>query len=542
MKLAKLAEAGMVNQAMCSWSRYLSTRRLLFSYRSLRYLASATSSYKCDANVRVRFAPSPTGEMHLGSLRTALYNYLFAKKRGGQFILRIEDTDQTRSVPGAAQRIVDTLEWAGLAPDEGPSLGGDFGPYVQSERIRLYQEYAHRLLETGHAYRCFCTDVRLDLLRKDAMRNRQIPRYDNRCRSLAPDSTKLSGKPHVIRFKLSEGDLTFEDGVHGPVTLNTAEREGDPVILKSDGFPTYHLACVVDDHLMRVSHVLRGVEWQVSTPKHIMLHEALGWEPPRFFHLPLLLNKDGTKLSKRQGDVHVGKLKDAGFSPETLLNFLVLAGGGFGKQEKDTFYDLDDMVSQFNPDELKGSSCRLDPERLVQLNRLHLRRCLDDPEKTPNLAGDLRRLLDQRQEPVSSDFLSDDDLVRVLRETAGRLTSLKDLLDPSMDFVWRSPSLVEEDLPSIENRDALQDLCSHLESVSVDKFNRETLGVLLHNAASDRGIKYSQLMQSLRKLLSGLQKGPGVAEMMTLLGKERTLQRLRKHVDQGGSQQSCSGR
>lgn len=312
------------------------------------------------------------------------------------------------------------------------------------------------------------------------------------------------------------------------------------MILKSDGFPTYHLACVVDDHLMRVSHVLRGVEWQVSTPKHIMLHEALGWEPPRFFHLPLLLNKDGTKLSKRQGDVHVGKLKDVGFSSETLLNFLVLAGGGFGKQEKDTFYDLDDMVSQFNPDELKGSSCRLDPERLVQLNRLHLRRCLDDPGKTLSLARELRRLLDQHQEPVPSDFLSDDDLVRVLRETAGRLTSLNDLLDPSMDFVWRSPSLVEEDQPSVENRDALQDLCSRLESVSADKFNRETLGVLLHNAASDSGIKYSQLMQSLRKLLSGLQKGPGVAEMMTLLGKEQTLLRLRKHIDQRGSEKSCS--
>ncbi|CAN7996316.1 unnamed protein product [Ixodes hexagonus] len=534
----------MVKLAMCSWSRSLSARRALLFHWSQRFLGSTSNSDKGDSTVRVRFAPSPTGEMHLGSLRTALYNYLFAKKRGGQFILRIEDTDQTRVVPGAARRIVDTLEWAGLTPDEGPSLGGDSGPYVQSERIQLYREYAHRLLEAsskacltsfgcyaGHAYRCICTDARLDLLRKDALRNRQIPRYDNRCRSLDPDSPKLAGQPHVIRFKLFEGDLTFEDGVHGPVTLNTAEREGDPVILKSDGFPTYHLACVVDDHLMRVSHVLRGVEWQVSTPKHIMLHTALGWEPPRFFHLPLLLNKDGTKLSKRQGDVHVEKLKEAGFSPEALINFLVLAGGGFGKQEKDTFYDLEDMVAQFNPDELKGSSCRLDPERLVHLNRLHLCRSLDDPGKTLALAGELRRLLNQRQEPVPGDALSDDDLLHVLQETKGRLTSLNDLLSPSMEFVWRSPPDEGGQL-SAENRDALRELYDCLESIGREKFDRNTLGVLLHDVSSDKGVKYSQMMQSLRKLLSGMQKGPGVAEMMALLGKERTLQRLQRHIDQ----------
>nr|KAF6354735.1 glutamyl-tRNA synthetase 2, mitochondrial [Myotis myotis] len=263
------------------------------------------------AAVRVRFAPSPTGFLHLGGLRTALYNYLFAKKHGGSFILRLEDTDQTRLVPGAADNIEHMLEWAGIPPDESPHRGGPRGPYLQSQRLELYAQATEALLKTGAAYPCFCSSQRLELLKKEALRSRQIPRYDNRCRNLSQRQVaeKLAKDPKpAIRFRLEEEAPAFQDLVYGWNRHEVASVEGDPVILKSDGFPTYHLACVVDDHHMGISHVLRGSEWLVSTAKHLLLYQALGWPPPRFAHLPLLLNRDGSKLSKRQGDIFLGPI------------------------------------------------------------------------------------------------------------------------------------------------------------------------------------------------------------------------------------------
>lgn len=478
------------------------------------------------SEIRVRFAPSPTGEMHLGSLRTALYNYLFARKYGGEFILRIEDTDQSRVVPGAAERIVDTLRWAGLCPDEGPGLGGSVGPYVQSQRLKFYQEHAHRLLETGHAYRCYCSEARLEILRKNALRNQEMPRYDNRCRSL--EKSPPGNQPYVIRLKLTEGNVTFEDGVHGPVTLDLSLTEGDPVILKSDGFPTYHLACVVDDRLMKVTDVLRGVEWQVSTPKHLMLYSALGWEPPRFWHLPLLLNKDGTKLSKRRDDIRVEKLREQGFSPEAVLNLLVLAGGGFGKQHKDQFFQLPEMIDKFSPDDLKAGSCRLDTERLQSLNRLHLHSCLGSVDGTRMLARQLQQLLaDQQGSSVSASF-SEQDIIHVLHQTKERIDSLHDLLTPEMAFIWSDPVLSGLDQQKPELVAAVHHLCSQLENLDSSQYNSDFLSQLLRSLASEAGLKYSDFMRCLRLLLSGLKQGPGVAEMMLLLGKDRTLHRLQQ--------------
>lgn len=489
------------------------------------------------SDVRVRFAPSPTGEMHLGSLRTALYNYLFARKHGGKFILRIEDTDQSRVVPGAAERIVDTLRWAGLCPDEGPGLGGSLGPYVQSDRLKFYQEHAQRLLETGHAYRCYCSEARLEILRKNAIRNQEMPRYDNRCRSLGMDPR--GQQPYVIRLKLTDGNLTFQDGVHGPVTLNLAQTEGDPVILKSDGFPTYHLACVVDDWLMKVTDVLRGVEWQVSTPKHLMLYSALGWDPPRFWHLPLLLNKDGTKLSKRRDDIRVEKLREQGFSPEAVLNLLVLAGGGFGKQYKEQFLHLPEMVEKFSPDDLKAGSCRLDTERLQSLNRLHLHSCLGSEDGTRMLVRQFQQLLAENQGSTVSTSFSETDIIHVLHQTKERIDSLHDLLTPEMAFIWSDPVLGDQDQHKPELVGAVHHVCSQLENLDSSQYNKDFLNQFLKSVASEIGVKYSDFMRYLRLLLSGLKQGPGVAEMMTLLGKERTLRRLRQVP--GNALQSDSG-
>lgn len=504
---------------MCSWSKYARMRSLLAHCVSVRY------SKRLMSDVRVRFAPSPTGEMHLGSLRTALYNYLYARKYGGQFLLRIEDTDQTRVVPGAAERIVETLRWAGLCPDEGPGLGGTVGPYVQSERIKLYQEYAHKLLESGHAYRCYCSEGRLEILRKNALRNQEVPRYDNCCRSLPREAHK-EGQPYTVRLKLTEGDLTFDDGVHGPVTLDISKTEGDPVVLKSDGFPTYHLACVVDDRLMGVTDVLRGVEWQVSTPKHLMLYHAFGWEPPRFWHLPLLLNKDGTKLSKRRDDIQVNKLREQGFSPEAVVNLLVLAGGGFGKQGKDQFLQLPEMVDKFSPDDLRTGSCRLDTERLQSLNRLHLQSCLGSEEGTLLLARQLQQLLPSQQ--LGS--FTEQDIMHVLHQTKDRISSLHELLTPDMSFIWSDPipGSHDEQWHKPETLAAVSSLCNQLESLDGDQFNRDVLSSLLRSTASEAGLKFSDLMHHLRLLLSGLKQGPGVAEMLVLLGKERALRRLQQ--------------
>ncbi|XP_021092979.1 probable glutamate--tRNA ligase, mitochondrial isoform X2 [Heterocephalus glaber] len=322
------------------------------------------------AAVRVRFAPSPTGFLHLGGLRTALYNYIFAKKHQGSFILRLEDTDQTRLVPGAAENIEDMLEWAGIPPDESPRRGGPSGPYQQSQRLELYAQATDALLQTGAAYPCFCSPLRLELLKKEALRSHQTPRYDNRCRDLSQKQVaqKLATNPKpAIRFRLEEEAPAFQDLVFGWNRHQVASVEGDPVILKSDGFPTYHLACVVDDHHMGISHVLRGSEWLVSTSKHLLLYQALGWQPPRFAHLPLLLNGDGSKLSKRQGDIFLEHFAAAGFLPDALLDIITNSGSGFPENQMGR--TLPELITQFDLTRITCHSALLDLQKLPEFNR-----------------------------------------------------------------------------------------------------------------------------------------------------------------------------
>ena len=279
--------------------------------------------------VRVRFAPSPTGFLHVGGLRTALFNYLFARNSGGKFILRIEDTDRARYVEGAVDNLITTLRWAGLDYDEGPVVGGDFGPYVQSERLAIYKKHVDVLLEKRVAYRCFCTPERLDAMRKEQEKKKLQPKYDRTCLSLSENEIEANlsaGKPYVVRLKVPDNvTIKFSDIIRGDVEF-ASERVDDQVLLKSDGYPTYHLANVVDDHLMNISHVIRGEEWLSSTPKHVLLYEAFGWELPKFAHLPLLLNPDRSKLSKRQGDVAVEDYRDKGYLKEALVNFVALLG------------------------------------------------------------------------------------------------------------------------------------------------------------------------------------------------------------------------
>ena len=302
-------------------------------------------------DIRVRFAPSPTGNLHVGSLRTALYNYLYAKKVGGKFILRIEDTDQTRYVDGAVENLFRTLKTMDLEYDEGPVKGGEYGPYYQSERTEIYNKYVQELLDNKKAFRCFCTPEDLEKMREERRAKGLDTRYDGRCRNLTENEINKhleNDDKFVIRLKTpQDGEITFYDLVREKVTFPW-NMVDDQVLVKSDGFPTYHLANVVDDHLMKISHVIRGEEWLSSVPKHLFLYEAFGWKPPKMCHLPLLLNPDKSKLSKRQGDVAVEDFLNKGYLPETLLNFVALLGWHApGNKEFYTLLELDRLFFEY---------------------------------------------------------------------------------------------------------------------------------------------------------------------------------------------------
>jgi len=293
--------------------------------------------------VRTRFAPSPTGHLHIGGLRTALYNFLFARHHKGIFIIRIEDTDQTREVAGAREEILDILKQVGLNYDEGPDVGGKYGPYVQSERLELYRKHAEELAKNGAAYWCTCSAERLEKMREEQQKRGDVPKYDGACRdALRPGS----GQNAVVRLRVPEGrTITFVDAIRGEVSFQSADVD-DQVLLKSDGFPTYHLANIVDDHLMKITHVIRGEEWLPSTPKHVLLYEAFGWEAPTFAHLPLILNEGGGKLSKRSGHAAAMDYVKEGYLPEALLNFLALLG--WNPRGDEEIYSLDELIASFD--------------------------------------------------------------------------------------------------------------------------------------------------------------------------------------------------
>lgn len=478
----------------------------------------------------MRFAPSPTGFLHLGGLRTALYNFLFAKKYGGAFILRLEDTDQNRLVPGAAQAIEDMLDWAGIPPDESPQRGGAAGPYLQSQRLELYSSTAQRLVQSGHAYYCFCTPQRLQLLKKEALRSGQTPRYDNRCRHLQAAQVEqrlAQGLGHVIRFRLQEGVEPFHDLVFGWTRHEVAQVEGDPVILKADGFPTYHLANIVDDHHMGVTHVLRGSEWLISTSKHLLLYRALGWKPPTFAHLPLLTNKDGSKLSKRQGDIFIQSFRSDGVLPEALLDITTNCGSGFDSNRVGR--SLEELIREFNPSKITTHSALLDLDQLPEFNRVHLLRRVEDPQLCSSLVCEIQTQLLQQHSELSLDqeVLQEDYITRVLYHRKGHISSVKELLSPQYSYLWIRPSLSLQQVAMITTEAQLIAclvirLVEQSEELTVTWLNTELKAV----AKQTHSTKYREVMKLLRLALSGQQQGPSVAEMMVCLGASETTHRL----------------
>ncbi|XP_049645115.1 probable glutamate--tRNA ligase, mitochondrial [Suncus etruscus] len=503
------------------------------SGRSLRRREASLGAAGPGTAVRVRFAPSPTGFLHLGGLRTALYNYIFAKKHGGSFILRLEDTDQTRLVPGAAENIEDMLEWAGIPPDESPRRGGPAGPYQQSQRLELYAQAAEALLQMGAAYPCFCSPQRLELLKKEALRNHQTPRYDNRCRHLSQKQVaqKLAQEPTpAIRFRLDKDVPAFQDLVYGWNRHEVASVEGDPVILKSDGFPTYHLACVVDDHHMGISHVLRGSEWLVSTAKHLLLYQALGWQPPHFAHLPLLLNKDGSKLSKRQGDIFLEHFASAGFLPAALLDLITNCGSGFAENQMGR--TLPELVAQFDLSRVICHSALLDLEKLPEFNRLHLCRLVDSKPQRHQLMGKLRALVEEVFGSQLQDraVLEPAYLERVILLRQGHIGRLQDLVSPVYAYLWTRPAVERAQLDAItEEVDMItQRVLGLLDgaglSLTQDSLNRE----LRKLSADLPGTKPSHVMKLIRVALSGQLQGPPVAEMIVSLGPQEVRARIQQ--------------
>ena len=333
-------------------------------------------------SVKVRFAPSPTGFVHIGSLRTALYNYLFAKRMGGEYLLRVEDTDQTRLVEGAIENMLQAMRWAGVNHTEGVMLDengnivqkGENGPYIQSERLDIYKKYIQELLDNGKAYYCFCTKERLDEVREKQKEAGETPRYDGHCRDLTEEEVQAkiaAGKPYVIRLRLPENHvIKFNDLVRGETEFNTNDLD-DQVLIKTDGFPTYHFAVVVDDHLMEITHVIRGEEWLSSTPKHVYLYEAFGWEPTTFVHLPNILNKEKKKLSKRHGDVAVEDFKKKGYLPEGLVNYVALVG--WSPEDNQEIFSMEELENAFSIDRVSKSGGVFDTEKLNWVNQHYVK-------------------------------------------------------------------------------------------------------------------------------------------------------------------------
>lgn len=477
-------------------------------------------------SVRVRFAPSPTGYLHVGGLRTALYNYLFAKHHGGRFILRIEDTDQSRKVEGAVENLVSTLEWSGITFDEGPGKDGPFGPYIQSQRLEIYRQHARKLVEQGNAYYCFCTPERLNEVRKKQIVAKLSSSYDRQCRDLPPETGKQrrnDGEPHVIRMKVPiDGEMTFDDEIRGKVTIAYKVLD-DQVLVKSDGFSTYHLAVVVDDNLMGITHVIRGEEWLPSTPKHILLYKYFGWELPVFAHLPLLLNPDKSKLSKRQGDVAVEDYRQKGYLKEAIVNFVAFLGWNPGDERE--IFSLDDLIREFTLERVGKSGAVFNIEKLNWLNFEHLR-------KKPD-AEVLVMLREQMTlSAVAHKHFDDQYLLSVIGAMRERVTFVKDFVEKSPYF-FQPPAQYD---PAVVKKRWRQETPEHLKKLmeefsQLENPQKEEYEVALHRAAETMKIGRSDLIHPLRLAVSGMGAGPGLYDILFILGKEETIRRITTAIE-----------
>ncbi|CAI5734384.1 unnamed protein product [Hyaloperonospora brassicae] len=497
--------------------------------------------------VRVRYAPSPTGSLHLGGLRTALFNYLFAKSCGGQFVLRIEDTDRTRQVEGSMEALVDSLRWCGVEEDEGPTVGGPYGPYIQSQRLPLYMEAAERLIESGHAYRCFCTSERLQKLRESQTRHGEATMYDRACLSLDEKEVAqrvASGEPHTIRLRVPAGKTAVKDLLRGYIQFDHAGID-DQVLMKSDGYPTYHLANVVDDHAMRITHVIRGEEWLPSTPKHVILYKALGYEAPAWAHLGLLLNEDRSKLSKRQGDVAVEDFRDKGFLPSGLVNFVALLGWNPADGNNQEIFSMKELEKDFSINHVNKAGSVVNVDRLRWINSRHVRALFAEDIAT-----------DEHRVAVVNEVLPT--ISSALKE-AGLPSSTIDVVDKfGYDYTWRAMNLMKERVsalpefgplcaPFFTDPDLRSSVARHMKATYIDEstadlvaqvrlnlrnlsdeeFTPDCITKSIKAVAKSRKLGLKRVLMPIRYYLTGMDVGAGLGDTIKLLGRETVLRRLR---------------
>ena len=481
------------------------------------------------SEVRVRFAPSPTGYLHIGGARTALFNWLFARKMGGKLILRIEDTDTERLKEDSVSQILTSLKWLGLNWDEGPEAGGECGPYYQSERRELYSKYAQQLLDEGKAYYCFCTPADLEAEREKQRAAKQPFRYARTCRDLDPEVAKAraaAGEPYSVRIKIpTEGSITVHDLIHGDVTFNMDQFD-DFVIVKSNGMPTYNFAVVVDDHLMGMTHVLRAEEHLSNTPKQLLIYEALGFEPPKFGHMPMILAPDRSKLSKRHGATSVEEFRAQGYLPEAIINYLTLLGWGPGDERE--IFTLEQTVKLFELEQMSKKAAVYDTKKLTWMNGQYL-------SELP-----LEKIL-----PEAETFFIKDGLVtkewlaenkeyfaKLVDTVRVRVKTLQEVADASAYFFKDVEAYDEKGVAKHFKPEAAELLEKCIAALEADEvFDLTSTEAIYNKIAADNGLALGKVIHPTRLALTGRTVSPGMFDVMVLLGKEKTLARMRKAVE-----------
>jgi len=520
-----------------------------------------------EKEVRVRYAPSPTGMQHIGGVRTALFNYLFARSKNGKFILRLEDTDRTRYDEKYVKNLYDTMDWLGIDWDEGGSKGGPFGPYVQSERFALYKEYAMKLIENGEAYYCFCDAERLDRIRKIQTENKMAPGYDRNCRHLTAQEVKANldaGKPYVIRLKVPmEGVTKFHDHILGDIEWKNEDISPDPVLLKSDGFPTYHLANIVDDHFMKISHVMRAQEWIPSTPLHVQMYRSFGWEHPEFCHLPMVNGSDGKKLSKRHGSTSVNEFRARGYLPQAIVNYVAMLGCSY--EEGKEFYTLEELSKAFKLEHLNKAPAVFDYKKLEYYNANYIRRLSieelykwtlpfitgtgdamleinpENPQPKPNVGPEFSGVaLDENGQLYCVDKsmnMSSEDvkntlmgLMPLIQERLKFLTEAAEMIH----FMFTEPAvppaeqIIPKKLDIAKTKEVLEAAKDFVHQVF--KLNHEEAEELAKATAEKLGIKLGDFMMPIRMAVTGSRVSPPLIGSIIVLGEEKSIARIEKTI------------
>jgi len=473
---------------------------------------------------RTRFAPSPTGYLHIGGLRTALFNYLLSKKNNGNFILRIEDTDRNRLVEGAVNNLINTLNIVGINPDEGvlkDEEEGKYKPYTQSKNIEEYKKKAKELVKNDKAYYCFCSSERLDKVRKEQQDNKQVPKYDGYCRNLKKEEVEKklkNNEDYVIRFKIPENEVVeCSDLIHGDIKVKTEDLD-DFVILKSDKYPTYHLAVVIDDNRMNISHVIRGEEWIPSLPKHILLYKAFNYNIPLFAHIPLLLNPDKSKLSKRQGDVAIEDFIKKGYLPEALINYIALLGWNPGDDRE--FFTLEELIKEFSIEKVNKSGAIFDINKLNWFNAEYIRKIVEEKgDRYDNLVELTKEYIPERTE----------DILKLFSSRINYLEELKEL----SSFIFKLP---EYDSKLLIFKKSNKETTVKALKLTLDKLNsiedweEESLNNYIKEIIESNNLKPGDIFWPIRVALSGLDKSPSPSELLEVLGKEESIKRIEQAI------------